>query len=218
MAAALVLLVIGLMTLPWAEWLPVWLDWVHGAGAAGIVGFGVMYALMITFGLPASPLSLAAGFLWGPVGGAAIVVPSATVGATGAFLLGRWLLRDAVQQKVAEQPKFEAVNRAIDQGAFQTVALTRLSPLLPFNLLNYAFGLTRVSVPTYVVATFLGIAPGTLLFCYVGAGLTAITDPADTGAGGRALFWVGLVATFGVVTLVTRSAKRQLDALSEEQA
>jgi uncharacterized membrane protein YdjX (TVP38/TMEM64 family) len=188
--------------------------WVQGAGWIGVVVYMLIYTASTAIGLPATPFSLAAGFLWGTLLGAAVIAPSATLGAVGAFLIGRFLFRNRVQRYVARYAKFDAVNRAIEQGGLGAVVLVRLSPLFPFNALNYGLGLSRLRLRDYALGTLVGISPGCLLFAYVGAGLQTFTTDVDTGVGGQALFWTGLLATFGVVTWVSRLARRQLEDLT----
>lgn len=191
--------------------------WVRGAGAPGVALFGVVYAVAVVALVPGSVLTLGAGFVWGPLGGLAIVSPASVAGATGAFLLGRTLLRSRVASWFEGDARFEAIDRALGDRGFLVVTLLRLSPVFPFVLLNYALGLTRVRTPTYVLASFLGMLPGTLLFTYLGSTLGSLAEVlagAPSGAATRVAFWVGLALTILATTVITRIASRALrDAL-----
>jgi uncharacterized membrane protein YdjX (TVP38/TMEM64 family) len=164
--------------------------------------------------LPGSILTLGAGFVFGVVRGSVLVSISATLGATAAFLVGRYLARDWVGAKIAGNEKFRAVDEAVAREGWKIVGLTRLSPAFPFNLLNYAFGVTRVSLRDYFFASWIGMLPGTVMYVYIGS---LAGDLATLGAGDRqrsaaewALYVVGLVATIAVTVYVTRLARRAL--------
>ncbi|MEO7387073.1 MAG: VTT domain-containing protein, partial [Gammaproteobacteria bacterium] len=136
-------------------------------------------------------------------------VLSATVGATLAFLVARYLFHDRVNALVGKRPGLKAVNQAISEEGWKIVVLLRLSPVLPFNLQNYFYGVTDVKLVHYVPATFLGILPGTLLYVYLGS-----VGKAASGEGGGPLQWLlfatGLLATVVVAWFVTTKAKAKL--------
>jgi uncharacterized membrane protein YdjX (TVP38/TMEM64 family) len=115
---------------------------------------------------------------------------------------------------MAGRPALDAVGRAVETEAFKVVLLTRLSPLFPFNLLNYAFGLSAVPFHTYVLGSWLGMLPGTLMYVYLGSAAQSVTALAagsvQRSSGQQVLFAGGLVATIVVVTMVTRTARRML--------
>lgn len=190
--------------------------YIREAGAAGIVIFTLAYVLSAVAFLPGAALTLIAGFLYGPVLGTAIVSPVSVLAATCSFLLGRTLARDWVGRRVATQPRFAAIDLAVGRQGFKIVALLRLSPMFPFNVLNYALGLTRVRLRDFVVASWLGMLPGTVLYVYLGSLLTSVNDVVAGGSGPSRpaaaswLYWLGLVATFGVVVVITRTARQSL--------
>jgi uncharacterized membrane protein YdjX (TVP38/TMEM64 family) len=164
--------------------------------------------------LPGSVLTLGAGAVFGLVKGAVLVSVAATLGATAAFLVGRYLAREWVAGKVERYPRFAAIDRAVAREGWKIVGLTRLSPVFPFNVLNYAFGLTRVSLRDYFFASWIGMMPGTVMYVYVGS---LAGDLAALGAGSRArtpvewtLYVVGLLATVAVTVYVTRLARAAL--------
>jgi len=167
--------------------------------------------------IPGSMLGLAIGAVFGPWWGLLIVSPASVLGATIAFLLGRGLLLARVEKKMVGSRRFDALSTAIEREGFKVLVLIRLSPVFPFTVVNYAFGLTRLKLPTYVLGSFIGMLPGTFMYVYLGAmvgdvallasGQLPTTTPAET-----TLKWVGLVATVAVTVLVTRIARRKLSA------
>ena len=137
-----------------------------------------------------------------------------TLGASAAFLVGRYLAREKIEQKLAQNTKFAAIDQAVGQNGFKIVLLTRLSPVFPFNLLNYAFGLTRVRFATYALASWIGMMPGTILYVYLGstAGDLAqiFSGGVQAGQGQQVFKVIGLIATLVVTLLVTRIARNAL--------
>jgi uncharacterized membrane protein YdjX (TVP38/TMEM64 family) len=192
------------------------LAWIEKAGPAGPLVFFGLYVAACVFMLPGSILTLGAGAVFGVVKGSLLVSLSSTVGATAAFLVGRYLTRDMVARRVAGNATFRAVDESVASEGWKIVGLTRLSPVFPFNLLNYAFGLTRVSLRGYVLASWIGMIPGTVMYVYLGSLAGSLADLSDEG-GGRArspvewaLYVVGLIATVAVTVVITRIARRAL--------
>ena len=181
-------------------------DWIEGLGAWGYVIFAGMYIVGTVLLVPVSILTLVAGLAFGLAIGFPLVVAAATVGASLAFLIARYLVHKRVESFVSERPKFKAVNKAVSEGGWKVVGLLRLSPVLPFNLQNYFYGITDLKFWPYAAATFVGIMPGTLLYVYLGA-----AGKAASGDGGGALKWTffaaGLVATVAVAVYVTKKAQ-----------
>ncbi|MEO7243496.1 MAG: FAD-dependent oxidoreductase [Variovorax sp.] len=208
-AAVLVALVLAYVLLPIKEWVEAFQGWIEGLGAWGYVMFALVYVVGTVLLVPVSVLTVVAGLAFGLAIGFPLVVVSATIGATLAFLVARYLVHGWVDKAVAKRPKFKAVNAAVSEGGWKIVALLRLSPVLPFNLQNYFYGITDLTLAHYVPATFFGIMPGTLLYVYLGA-----AGKAAAGAGGGPLKWtffaVGLIATIVVAVLVTKKAKEKL--------
>ena len=192
--------------LPVKEWSQALQDWIKGLGAWGWIIFAGMYIVGTVLLVPVSILTLVAGLAFGLALGFPLVVVSATIGATLAFLVSRYLVHDKVESYVSDRPKFKAVNKAVSDGGWKIVGLLRLSPVLPFNLQNYFYGITDVKLLPYIAATFVGIMPGTLLYVYIGA-----AGKAASGDGGGALKWTffaaGLLATIGVAVYVTKKAQ-----------
>lgn len=190
------------------------LDWVAGLGPAGVIAFIVLYVLACVFMLPGSVLTLGAGAVFGVVKGVAICSVAATLGATAAFLVGRYLARDRVARMIEGNARFRAIDEAVGREGWKIVGLTRLSPVFPFNLLNYAYGITRVSLRDYVLASWIGMLPGTVMYVYLGSLAGSLATLGRQG-GGRthaqwALYGVGLVATVVVTVFVTRIARAAL--------
>jgi pyruvate/2-oxoglutarate dehydrogenase complex dihydrolipoamide dehydrogenase (E3) component/uncharacterized membrane protein YdjX (TVP38/TMEM64 family) len=207
---------IALVTLfPVGRWSLQLVGWIRGAGPAGAGVFAFVYVVATALLLPGSILTLGAGFAYGPILGTLLVSPVSVVAATLSFLLARFVARNWVSRKVARDPRFAAIDRAVGESGFKIVALVRLSPVLPFNLLNYALGLTRVTLRDYVLASTVGMFPGTVLYVYLGSLVTSASELAggnrpDPGPWGRLLYWGGLVATLLVTVVVTRVARRAL--------
>lgn len=214
-AASLVGVAALLHWLPAGRWLLDLVAWVRGAGAKGVVLYFLVYVLAAVVLFPESILTMAAGFLYGPIWGTALVSPASVSGATLAFLVGRFFVRDWVARKVATNMKFEAIDSSIGQRGFYIVFLLRLSPLFPFNLLNYALGLTRVRTKEFVVASFIGMLPGTFLYTYIGSSVTTAAELLSGKAThgehwSQMLFFGGLAATVIVTALVAYSARKAL--------
>ncbi len=190
------------------------LDWVSGLGPAGAVAFVAIYVLACVFMLPGSILTLGAGVVFGVVKGTAIVSVASTLGATAAFLVGRYLARDRVARRIEGNRQFLAIDEAVGREGWKIVGLTRLSPAFPFNLLNYAYGITKVSLRDYFFASWIGMFPGTVMYVYLGS-LAGSLATLDRQGEGRtpvqwALYVIGLLATVAVTLYVTRIARRAL--------
>jgi uncharacterized membrane protein YdjX (TVP38/TMEM64 family) len=186
------------------------LHFIGGLGAWGPVLFILVYAIGTVLFIPGSILTLGAGALFGVLWGSIYVSLGSTLGATCAFLVGRYFARDWVESRIEGQPKFEAVDRAVAAEGWKIVFLARLSPVFPFALLNYAFGLTRVSLLGYVAASWVGMMPATVMYVFVGslAREGALGHPRPPGE--WILYAVGLVATIIVTVWITRMARRAL--------
>ncbi len=196
------------------RFVPAFAERVHALGPWGPVAFIAGYVVAAVAFVPGSLLTLAAGAIFGLARGTAYVFVGATLGAAAAFLVSRYAARSLVERRVARDPRFAAVDRAIATQGRKIVFLLRLSPVFPFNALNYALGLTRVRFVDYVLAS-VGMLPGTVLFVYYGklAGdVAALAGGAATpkSTGYWVVLGVGLLATVVVTTIVTRLARRAL--------
>jgi uncharacterized membrane protein YdjX (TVP38/TMEM64 family) len=216
--AVLGVVVVGLIAavvlLPVKDWLVTALEWTQGLGVWGPVFVAAFYIAACVLFLPGSVLTLGAGFLFKVIIGTITVSIASTLGACAAFLVGRTLARDWVSSKIAGSEKFATIDEAVGRQGFKIVLLVRLSPIFPFNLLNYAFGLTKVQFWKYALASWVGMLPGTVMYVYFGAGLRSLADVAagrvETGAVGQVFFWFGMFATIVVTIFVTRIARNAL--------
>ena len=213
------LIVLGLLALLFlgraaGRYIPQFAQWVHALGVWGPIVFIIGYAVAAVAFVPASLLTLAAGAIFGLTAGVVYVFIAATIGSAAAFLVSRYLARGAVERRLARTTKFAAIDRAVGAQGRKIVFLLRLSPVFPFNLLNYGLGLTQVRFTDYVLAS-VGMLPGTVLYVYYGklAGDVAVlaggAAPAKD-AGYYAVLVLGLAATIAVTTVVTRTARRAL--------
>ncbi len=182
---------------------------IEGLGPWGPVIFVLLYIVAAVLFVPGSALTLGAGALFGVGLGSVLVSIGATLGATAAFLVGRYFARDWVAKKIEGNAAIAAIDRAVATEGWKIVGLTRLSPAFPFTLLNYAFGLTRVSLRDYVLASWIGMMPGTVMYVYVGSLARAAGDRQRT-PGEWALLGLGLIATIAVTIVITRLARAAL--------
>ncbi len=181
-------------------------DWIKGLGGWGPVVFVPLYALGVVAAIPGSALTVAAGALFGSVLGVILVINAATLGASLSFLVARYLARESVAGWLGENEKFQRLDRLTERHGAIIVAITRLVPLFPFNLLNYGFGLTRVPFWTYVVWSWLCMLPGTVLFV---VGADAFTRGIAEGQVPWPLIGV-LVGVTILLTILVRQARRKL--------
>ena len=199
--------------------LPEFAAWVKHLGGWGPAVFIAGYAAATVAFLPGSLLTLAAGAIFGVGAGVAYVFVAAVLGSCAAFLIARYLARAIVERRLAGNARFATIDRAVGAQGLRIVFLLRLSPIFPFNLLNYALGLTRVRFVDYVVAS-IGMLPGTVLYVYSGkvAGdVAALAGGAavEKGAAYYAVLAIGLVATGAVTLVITRTARRALRDVAE---
>ncbi len=217
-AAVLAALFAAWLVLPLAEWIAALRDWAAGQGAAGWIVFALAYAALTVAMAPGAVLTLAAGVAFG-LWGFFPVLFGATLGAAGAFLAGRYLLRARMQKLVEGRPRLRAVDEAIAREGWRIALLLRLSPVVPFNLQNWALGATRIGFGPYLLTTFFGIMPGVLLYVWIGSLGAAASG--EAGPARWALLIAGIAATAAVVILITIKARRVLRAYgvqSEESA
>jgi uncharacterized membrane protein YdjX (TVP38/TMEM64 family) len=191
------------------------LRWVESLGTFGPIAFIIIYNLATILFIPGSLLTLGGGVIFGLFWGSIYVFIAATFGAIFAFLIGRYISRDWVCKQIAKYPKFQAIDRAVAREGWKIVLLTRLSPLFPFNLLNYALGITQVSLKDYILGS-IGMFPGTVMYVYIGslAGDIA-TIGTQTQPASPILQWtiriIGFAATVAVTVYVTRIARKALE-------
>jgi len=211
--AAVAAVAVAARMLPLAAWLEVFNQRVVGLGVAGMILFALLYAAATVLLVPGSLLTLASGASFGLLPGFVTVLFGATLGAASAFLVSRHLARKRVERWIQRKPSFAAIDKAVAREGWKIVFLTRLSPVFPFNFQNYAYGLTSVPFWQYVLASWIGMIPGTFLYVYLGT-LGRSGLEAASGGGAEtfrlALQGAGLLATLAVTILITRTAKRAL--------
>ena len=188
-------------------------------GFAGILLFGLLYIISTVLLFPASALTALAGVVFGIWRGTMIVSLASTLGASLAFFLGRYALRNSLERRLSTKPRFAAIDRAVTARGGVIITLLRLSPIVPFNLSNYFFGVTGIGFWRYAITSWIGMLPGTLLYVYLG-----YTAGAAAGAGAVAgpLHWTlllaGLSLVLAVSVYVTRVARRALASVAETGA
>lgn len=197
------------------------LAWVGGLGPLAPIFFILLYVMSAVLLIPGSILTISAGVLFGLGYGIVYVLIGATLGATCAFLTGRYIARDWVARKLQNNPKFVEIDRAVAHEGWKIVGLTRLSPVFPFNLSNYALGLTSISLRDYFFASMFGMIPGIVVYVYIG---TLAGDIAKIGegaakpvAGQWAIEIVGFLATIVLAFYIARLARKALRQKSIEQ-
>ena len=198
-------------------YIPQFAEWVDGLGVWGPIVFAIGYAVATVAFIPGSLLTLAAGAIFGLVKGTVTVFIGATVGASLAFLIARYLARKPIEKRIAGNAKFASIDRAVANEGLKIVTLLRLAPIFPFNLMNYGLGLTKVSFRDYLIAS-IGMIPGSFLYVYYGKALGSLAAVAggaeiERGSGYWVTFGVGMAAALLVTIYVAKIAKR---ALSQE--
>jgi len=215
---ALGLIVIGIILayvlLPLKDWIMSAKGVLQALGVLGILAYSTGYLLFCVMLLPAALMSILAGAAWpqlGGIAGFAVALPSATLAACAAFLIARYFFSGRFRRWLLEKPRLSAVERAVNQKGATLVLLLRLSPILPFPVLNYIFGLTLIPFRKYALATFIGMMPITFMWTYVGSvGSEMIEGNADIGAAKIAMGVVSAVITLAVTIWVGRAARQAM--------
>jgi uncharacterized membrane protein YdjX (TVP38/TMEM64 family) len=195
--------------------------WMRDAGASGVLVYALVYAAAAVCLLPGSILMVGAGVAYGPIWGTLIASPVSALAATAAFLVGRTVARRRVAAWAARDPRFAAIDAAVGDQGLKLVILVRLSPLIPFNVLNYALGLTRVRTRDFALGSLIGMLPVTFLYVYAGSLVGDLALASRNGAGHPwrpVVSAVGLAATLAVTIYLTRLAKRALAGLAVDRA
>ena len=217
----LIALFLAMRFLPVQQWLRNFNDWVGQIGTAGIFIFIAVYAVATVLMAPGSILTIGAGFAFGLWKGFLAVSTGATFGASLAFLVARFIARDKIEAIAKRNETFRKIDNAIGKEGAKLIFLLRLSPVIPFNLSNYFYGLTGVRFWPYVVASWIGMIPGTFLYIYIGVASKAAVAAAARGEAVKhswqywAFLGVGLLATIIVTIWITKIAR---DALHKTEA
>jgi len=196
--------------LPLTEWLGLALSWIESHRTFAWVVFVLTYMVATVLLMPAFILTLAAGFVFGLPFGIALVSAGSTFGACSAFLVGRYFARGWVERRIENHSSYKALDLATRHEGFVIVFLVRLSPVFPFNLINYGLSLTAVRFRDYALATWIGMLPVTVLYVYIGTAASDLSQlvggEVDTGSAGRVALFAGLVATVALIAFITRKA------------
>jgi uncharacterized membrane protein YdjX (TVP38/TMEM64 family) len=215
LVAVVLLLVTAGLILPVREYLSAALGWMASHRESSWLAFIALYVLATVCMVPGLILTVAAGAIFGLLRGVVLVSAASVLGASAAFFIGRTVARGWTQRRIAAWPRFRALDGALTARGFWIVLLTRLSPLFPFNLLNYAYGVTAVRPRDYIAASWLGMLPATVVYVYAGSAAAnlaqALAGGAHLGRSGALLLVLGLAATVAVAVLVTRIARAQLE-------
>jgi uncharacterized membrane protein YdjX (TVP38/TMEM64 family) len=221
LAVIVICAALAIFFLPVKDWILRGLEWTEGLGLWAAFFIAAFYLISCVFFIPGSIVTLGAGFILKVVVGTITVSIGSTVGACLAFWIGRTVGRQWISGKIAGNERFSAIDKAVGREGFKIVLLTRLSPIFPFNLQNYMYGLTRVKFRHYALASWIGMVPGTIMYVYFGASLRSLTEAAtgevETGAAGQVFFWIGLLVAIAVTIFVTRVAKKALNEIQGDE-
>ncbi len=214
LVAAIALLAIAATQFPIAEWLTSLVQWIDAHKETAWLVFIAAYVAATVLMVPGSILTVAAGYVFGVLYGTALVSVSSILGATLAFVIGRALGRGWVRNRIGNDARLAAIDKATEQRGFFVMLLLRLSPIFPFNVMNYLMSLTGMRLPHYFFGSWIGMLPGTVLYVYIGSAASDLTSllagEYDSGPWGRVFFIGGLIATAAVTVFIARFASRTL--------
>jgi len=216
LVVAVAALLVLMHLLPVAAWVVGLRDWAKSLGSLGLVSFGAIFFVAALVFVPGSALTFVAGTAYGPWWGTAVSSIASTAAAAASFWIARFLARARVEQLARRRPHFRALDRAIDNGGWRVVALLRLSPVFPYSVCNYLYGLTSARFWPYLLASWIAMLPAIFVFVYLGH----VGHAAAEGVRGRsrtvgeyALIAVGVLATIVLTVYLTKLTRR---ALAEE--
>ena len=182
-------------------------EWILGFGALGPVIYILLWVAACIFFLPGLPVALLGGVAFGPLLGTALTSVGSVLGATAAFLVARYAARSMVEGWVEGNDQFRKIDEGVRKQGWRMLMITRLVPVFPFNLQNYAYGLTNIRLGTYVVVSFLCMLPGSAAFCFAGGSLTS------GGSLKKTFMYLGVAAVFFVIiSLIPGWIKRRQGA------
>jgi uncharacterized membrane protein YdjX (TVP38/TMEM64 family) len=205
--AMLAAISLAFMFLPLGAWLDSVREWIFNLGTFGALLYVLAYIICSVLMIPGTALTLGAGGVFGYTTGLILTIIGSNLGALAAFLLARTVMQKRVEQWSANNPRFTSINQAVSQNGFKVVFLLRLTPAMPFTLLNYLLGVTRINVPRYSAATLLGMLPANMTFVYIGVLSADIAAQKDINKA----FWIGGgVATIAAMVVLSRIARKAL--------
>ena len=221
LVAVVIVLATSLYYMPLANWVSALVEWGQQHPFAGPAAYMFFVVVATVLFLPGSVAMMIGGFLFGFLPGFLFAVIAIPAGAQGAFEFGRWVARPWVRKKVADNRRMHAIEAALREEAFVIVVLTRLSLILPFNLLNYAYGATSVRAVTHLLGTAIGMLPAIVLYVYLGTlahdlGQILSGEAAPTELG----YWIigaGIAAIAAATWVIHRTATRALERHLIEQ-
>lgn len=217
-AVGLAALGVLLAALPVKGWIESLRGAIESLGWWGPVIYAAVHATAAILLLPSGPLQLGAGLIFGLGVGIPTALAGSWLALAGAFVIGRWLARDRIQSLLADRPRMKVVEEAIADGGWKTVILLRLSPVLPMSVHNYVYGVTRIPLRVYLPAAALAVAPGTVMWAWIGAlGASAATAGGDASVVKWILRGLGLAATIAVTVLLARRARSRLDERTADE-
>jgi uncharacterized membrane protein YdjX (TVP38/TMEM64 family) len=210
-ALVLIAFSVGAAVFPVRDWIAALSNWIEQLGPAGVAVFIGVYAIATVLLFPGWIFTVAAGLIFGVVGGTAAALCGATLGAALAFLVARYLVRDSVQKFAKSNPRFQAIDQAIGENGWKIVGLLRLNPLIPFNISNYFYGITAIPFWQYVLVSAIGMLPGALLYAYLGAvGKATLGAESPPSTGHYLLLGIGLAATVAGTIIISRLARNAM--------
>lgn len=209
-AAAAVALFAAWRLLPLKDWLTNFQAWISGLGPLGGILYALAYVAAVLLFVPGILLTLGAGFVFGLGWGVVIVSLASTAAAALAFLIARYAARSRIERLARGNERFRAIDRAIGENGWKVVGLLRLSPLIPFSVSNYLYGLTAVRFLPFLLASWVGMLPATFLYVSLGAAGRSAGGKGNRGPWEWALLAGGLIATVAVTILLARVARREL--------
>ncbi|MDR2922293.1 MAG: TVP38/TMEM64 family protein, partial [Treponema sp.] len=153
--------------------IPAMQAWFQSLGIIGYAVFVLLYILAAVFMLPASAFTIIAGITFGSVLGAILALIGATIGATAAFIIARYIARDAIVNKFKDNAIFAKIENGVKQNGVNFLILTRLVPIFPYNVQNYAYGITPIKLLTFSGVSFITMAPGAFIYAYMAGEIVA---------------------------------------------
>ena len=196
--------------LPLRTWLDTIETWVDRLGIFGPILYGLIYLAAEILMVPGAILMIGAGYLFGIVGGMLVVWPAATLSAAISFVVARHFARERVEKLARRHRKFAAIDGAVAEGGWKVVAMLRFSPIVPFALSNYLYGLSKIRFAPYIAATALGMLPGTFVYVYLGAAGQGLGHGESFSPLHWALLGIGILATAAASVYLTRVARKRL--------
>ncbi|MEN1760436.1 TVP38/TMEM64 family protein [Anoxynatronum sibiricum] len=187
-------------------------DWVAGFGVAGPVVYILIYIAACLLMLPGFAVTLMGALAFGPIWGTVYTSIGSTLGAAAAFLTARYAARKMVENWLDENETFQRIDRGVEKQGWRMLMVTRMVPLFPFNLQNFAYGLTRISLGTYVVVSWVCMIPGIAAYNFMAGSVVA-----GEGDPGRVLFYLGIGAVFFVfVSLIPGQIRKRQEGLADD--